>query len=78
MYVRYSEIILKYAQEILRVRFVFFVALHVVLDHLVLHFNNNGNSQVNMGYRENNFSFMVQNVYGGVFVIYLCHLPYIK
>jgi hypothetical protein len=61
VYVRYSEIILRCAQEILRVKYVFFVALHIVLDHLVLQFNNNEKSQVNMGYRDDILSFMVQN-----------------
>jgi len=60
VYVRYSEIILRYAQEIWRVRFVFFVALHIFLDHLVLQFDNNEKSQVNMGYRDDTYSFMLQ------------------
>jgi hypothetical protein len=37
------------------VRFVFFVALHIVLDHLILQFNNNDKSKVNMGYRDDIF-----------------------
>jgi hypothetical protein len=32
-----------------------FVALHIVLDHLVLQFSNNEKSHVNMGYRDDIF-----------------------
>jgi hypothetical protein len=55
VYVRYSEIIWRCAHAILLVRLVLFVALHIVLDHLVSQFSNNEKSQVNMGYRDDIF-----------------------
>jgi len=36
------------------------MALHIVLDHLVLQFSNNENSQVNMGTRGGVVVFMVE------------------